>query len=88
MRTDHPHVAGPRNRFGRRFGNCFFFGLRLHDLRCVLGKKAREFVVGEADDADRLKSSASKGGQFLGQQFIVPPGVERQLVVRETYARR
>ena len=62
----------------RNFRNGVLVGLPFRDIR--LGQQRRQFIIGEPDDG-HVKILGGKSRHLGPQQIIIPPGVERELVV-------
>ena len=77
--SDQPHIPGHRNRLRGRFGNRFFLDSG-GGLRFGAAKQHDEFLVGEPHQR-QVEAIRPERLQYAPQQFIVPPGVEGELVI-------
>ena len=81
MRPDGPQVARPGNRVGWLLGDRFLLHVRA-GLRFVARQEILQLVVGEAHERE-VHAVLLQVAQLRGKDLLVPPGVERQLVVRD-----
>ena len=81
VRPDGPQVARPGDRIGWRLGDRILLHVRA-GLRFVASQEILQLVVGEAHERE-VHAVHLQVAQLRGKDLLVPPGVERELVVRD-----